>query len=115
MKESLHFAGLPRRIPAQCNSAGHCCIERSRRPAASTCMLKRGRSWECSGGSRPSQYSPHEDSLHFTRLRRRLSAQCNSAAGRAMLPLFWLPRPCGAPLAPPTRHPLSARGWLFLP
>jgi phosphoglycolate phosphatase-like HAD superfamily hydrolase len=21
MKESLHFAGLPRRIPAQCNSA----------------------------------------------------------------------------------------------
>jgi hypothetical protein len=47
-------------------------------------MLKRGRSWECSGGSRPSQYSPDEDSLHFTRLRRRLSAQCTvPAAARA--------------------------------
>src|SRR6266516_2739252 len=34
---------------------------------------------ERSGGSRASRCSSDEDSLHFTRLRRRLSAQCNSA------------------------------------
>jgi putative transposase len=33
---------------------GHCCIERLFRPAASTSKLKRSRSWERSGGSRPS-------------------------------------------------------------
>jgi hypothetical protein len=27
MKESLHFAGLPRRIPAQCNSADAGAVE----------------------------------------------------------------------------------------
>jgi hypothetical protein len=35
---------------------------------------------EQSGGSRASRCCSDEDSLHFTRLRRRLSAQCNSAS-----------------------------------
>jgi hypothetical protein len=57
----------------------HCCIERSPCPAASTSMLKRGRSWERSGDSRPSRCCLDEDSLHCTRLRQRRLAQCNSA------------------------------------
>jgi putative transposase len=38
--------------------ATDCCIERSPRPTASTPRLKRGRSWERSGGSSPSRRLP---------------------------------------------------------
>jgi VIT1/CCC1 family predicted Fe2+/Mn2+ transporter len=78
------FGPAARSTPAA--SAGHCCIERSPRAAASTSPLKDDRSWARSSSSTLSWRPSMKESLHFAGLPRHIPAQCNSAPNPAPLP-----------------------------